>query len=470
MQTQRALFLVMCLNLPLAAEVDDARWERFQIAHLNDDSTFRIEDKSRQIAWSFTVAAEAVAGAVLDGESTEFVSINQDEAAEKVRYARRVYEHLEISGLPKLKGDSVFGMEFDNGARIISLPSRPPRGKAKFNIVLDEFAHVMHDREIYTAALPIISRGGRMRVGSSPMGATGMHWEISQEELRDFPGFVRVKTPWWLVDGFCAAPSAGAHSMPTAERVERFGNVRIQDIYANMLLDDFQQEYECVYVDEVVSFFPWSLIRKNEDDKLLSYKFSDPDDVEQVARTMKEQIAAGKIEPVLTGGVDVGRKRHLTEIALVGVAGPLSPLRLMVSLDRVPFDDQEQLIRHLLRVLPIQAMLIDQNGIGMHLAENLAADTIAEGVDFTNPSKQDWATATKIGMERQQTPIPKDRALAYQIHSVKKRVTAAKHNVFDTEKNEKHHADKFWAWSLALAAAEDYQDRPSWGAAPGERR
>jgi phage FluMu gp28-like protein len=142
----------------------------------------------------------------------------------------------------------------------------------------------------------------------------------------------------------------------------------------------------------------------------------------------------------------------------------------MVSLDRVAFDAQEQLIRHLLRVLPVQALLIDQNGIGMHLAENLAADTVAEGVDFTNASKQDWATAAKIKMERTQTPLPKDRDLAYQIHSVKKKITAAKHNVFDTEKNEKHHADKFWAWALALAAADDYQDRPTWGTAPGVRR
>jgi hypothetical protein len=32
-------------------------------------------------------------------------------------------------------------------------------------------------------------------------------------------------------------------------------------------------------------------------------------------------------------------------------------------------------------------------------------------------------------------------------------VTAAKNLVFDTTRNEKHHADKFWAWVLALTAA-----------------
>ena len=46
-----------------------------------------------------------------------------------------------------------------------------------------------------------------------------------------------------------------------------------------------------------------------------------------------------------------------------------------------------------------------------------------------------------------------DRNLAYQLHSIKKPVTEAKNNRFDTERNEKHHADKFWAWALAVWAS-----------------
>ena len=460
--TERAEFLVDCLNLPEAAEVDDAKWERFQINHLNDTGTFRIEDKSRQIAWSFTVAAESVACALLDEESTIFVSINQDEAGEKIRYARRVYNNLEIADLPKLTKDTILGLEFDNGARILSLPSREPRGKAQFNVVLDEFAHVQHDRQIYGAALPIISRGGRMRVGSSPMGAGGMFWEISQQELRSFPGFTRVQTPWWEVAGFCGAIPTNPQSMSTLERVEQFGNERIRVIFENMLLDDFQQEYECLFVDEATSFFTWELIRQNQTDMLLYHKVTNPTDIERVAREMKGQIAAGQMGPVLVGGVDIGRKKHLTEVMLID-AGSITPIRLMVSLDRQPFKTQEWVLRHLMDILPISAMLIDQNGIGMNLAENLAEDTVAEGVTFTNQLKHLWAAELKIRMEKGSVPIPMDRDLAYQIHSVKKMITASKNTVFDTEKNEKHHADKFWALALAVWGAREDQTRPQWG-------
>ena len=189
--TARWQFLLQQLDLPAATGVDTARWEHFQYAHLNDDGTFRIENKSRQIAWSWLASAEGIAEAVLYGTSSAYVSINQDEAAEKIRYAKSVYYAIRGIRLPKLTHDSMLALEFDNGARLLSLPARPPRGKSRFNIYLDEFAHVMYDREIYTAALPIISKGGRLRVGSSPMGASGVFWELYSEAMRRYPGYVR---------------------------------------------------------------------------------------------------------------------------------------------------------------------------------------------------------------------------------------------------------------------------------------
>ena len=46
--------------------------------------------------------------------------------------------------------------------------------------------------------------------------------------------------------------------------------------------------------------------------------------------------------------------------------------------------------------------------------------------------------------------LPLDRDLAYQIHSIRRLKTASgTKNKYDTEGNEKHHADKFWALALA---------------------
>ncbi len=173
--------------------------------------------------------------------------------------------------------------------------------------------------------------------------------------------------------------------------------------------------------------------------------------IEETAIAVQE----GKIESALAGGMDVGRKRNLSELGFVGKGTTEAcPLRLMISLANVEFDDQEAVVKKAIDVLPVTKLLIDKNGIGMQLAENMEKVTgKAEGVDFTNATKELWAVELKVRMQRAQVPIPLIRDLSYQIHSIKKKYTAAKNAVFDTKANEKHHADKFWMLALAVWAS-----------------
>jgi phage FluMu gp28-like protein len=108
-----------------------------------------------------------------------------------------------------------------------------------------------------------------------------------------------------------------------------------------------------------------------------------------------------------------------------------------------------------LQSLPVTRFLIDKNGIGMQLAEKMSKHPNAEGVDFTNITKELWAVEAKLRFQRAEIPIPLERDLMYQIHSIRKTVTAAKNSVYDTEKNEKHHADMFWALALGLWAGKN---------------
>lgn len=465
-RTERCRFLVENLNLPAATGVDDARWEHFQLAYLNDPGTFRIDNKSRQIAFSFISAAGAVADAVLDGESTVFVSINLDEAKEKIRYSRAVFENLEIGGLARPRQpDNQLMIEFDNGARLISHASKAPRGKARMNVVLDEFAHVQHDRQIYTGALPVISKGGRLRMGSSPMGASGVFWEVFTEAMQKYPGYTRKSTPWWEARAFCTNVREArrlAPSMETFARVELFGNDRIKAIFANVPLEDFQQEYEAMFVDEVTAWISWEEIKANQlkgeglECALATARGKDVTAAFEAIERIQRAIHEGRVEKALAAGMDVGRTRNASELYFVGLSTTNDmPLRLALTLDNVDFDDQLAVIVKALSSLPVTKLLIDQNGIGRNLAESAAKKfpVKAEGVDFTNGTKQVWATDLKTLMQQRRVPLPSDRDVAYQIHSVKRRVTAAKNLVFDTERNEKHHADKFWALALACNGA-----------------
>lgn len=461
--TARCEFLVDNLDLVEASGVEDAKWENFQISHLCDDGTFRIENKSRQIAWSWLIAAESVANAVLDGVSSAFISINLDESMNKIRYAKRILGAFDIGGLPSVERETLTEIEFDNGARIVSLTSTPPRGLSRFWIYPDEFAHVRQDKEIYTALVPIIAKGGKLRVGSSPMGASGTFWEIDSQSMRPYPGYTRKRTPWWEVKAFCLNVKEAfklASLMPTDHRVELFGNERIKAIFANVPIEDFQQEFECAYVDESSSWITWDEIKAVQDAslncRLVKARESLTSAIDEAVTALSDERRLAKVEDGFAVGVDIGRTRDATEIYILGVSPTgVHPLRLTITLERMPFADQELVLASVLSKLPIIKMYIDQSGIGRNLAENINKrfGSRAEGVDFTNNTKTMWATDAKMAFQNRNLLLPVDKDMAYQIHSIKKMVTGNKSLVFDTASNEKHHADKFWALALGLSAA-----------------
>lgn len=462
----KALFAVQHINLEEAAQITGATWEPFQIHMLNNTSRFDIYAKARQIAWSFTAALDAVVDSILyENTPHVFVSINQDEAAEKIRYAKAVIEATDPHRRPSLIRDSLTQLEFSNGSRLLSHPCRPPRGKPRARIYYDEMAHYQEglDREVYRAGLPAtVKGGGYIRIGSSPLGARGLFWEIMTEGIRKYPGYDghRWIIPWWHVRYLCndvPAALAQAPTLATEDRVRTFGTGPLIEIYENMFLEDFQQEYECSWIDEATAWISWENIKANQDQDLVYWHAKNTRRARRYLAQVLEAIGKNEIEGVMSGGIDIGRKKDLTELVVVGKSTTGSrPLRFMVSLDRVEYDEQQALFTEIINALPLTKVLVDETGLGSQLAENLRRDTsgVAEGVMFTQPNKEIWAVETRIQAERVQTPIPPDRELAYQIHSLKRKMSATKHATFDVERNEKHHADKFWAWALALYAAQ----------------
>ena len=462
--SDRLAFLIEYLDLPEATGDPEAAWQPFQATYLTNLPLLSIDLKARQVGWSWTAAAEAVAEGVLEKRHTSiFVSINQIEAKEKIRYARQIIEALDDDVRPRLLADNTTDLEFANGSRLISHPCRPVRGKAKATVYLDEFAHYPKDRQIYTAALPVTTRGGRIRIGSSPVGASGLFWEIFAQKMRAYPGYVRRRIPWWVVAGLSQDPGEAKQAAPallTEERVRRFGTPRLVTIFENMPSDDFQQEYECAYMDEQEAWISWEVIKRNQEEaqaEKLWYRQAKT--VERAMAAIEEvalAVRAGQVEQALAGGMDIGRKKDLTEITFVG-KGTTShlPYRAGISLSGIPFDDQRSVATQALEKLPVTHLLIDKSGLGMQIAEELAKrfPGKAEGVDFTNATKELWAVELKVRMQRGEVPIPLDRDLSYQIHSLKRKVTMAKNAVFDTAGNEKHHADKFWSLALAVWAA-----------------
>ena len=419
--------------------------ESYQVAFLRDRSAFRWVTKSRQVGFSFVMALEALARCQLrENYTAVFVSYNMDDAKEKVLLARQIYDELPSAHRKKLVVDTKSELEFESNSsrktvsRIVSVPSKAPRGKHG-DVYLDELAHIVNDREVFTGSSPLVLRAGGQLTGcSTPLGRRGVFWEVATQETREYPNYSRRIVPWWLCRSFCAEPAKAvqeAHKLTTEEMVSRFGLPSIAQQLETLGLEDFEQEFCARFVDETASWYPYDLILANtSDDVVLAQDFTDI------------PVPTGR----LVAGFDVGRTRDFSELAIFEQQGERFICRMLKSYEDVPFARQESELRRLLNLLPIARLSIDNSGIGMNLAENLAADfpqVVRE--NFTAEAKERWATDFKILLQKRLVDLPKDRGLVSQIHSIKRRVLASGNVSFEAERTARGgHADRYWAVAI----------------------
>jgi hypothetical protein len=420
--------------------------DAYQIAFLDSRSRFRWVTKSRQVGFSFLMSLEALARCHLrENHTTVFVSYNLEEAKDRILLARQVFEDLPLAYQKKLVVDSKTELVFESNSagrkvsRIISVPSKAPRGK-RGDVYLDELAHYVSDREVYRGSTALILRSqGQLTGCSSPLGRRGIFWEIATEEIRKYPHHARQLVPWWLCRFFCLDTARAAREAPemtTEERVERFGRPAVVEQFESLALDDFQQELEAKFVDESYSYYPYDLILPNTSEEVVL-----AEDFEDVPEPRGRIVA----------GFDVGRTRDRSELAVFEEIEGRFTCRMLRSFAETPFAEQEATLRRMLEVLPVSRLSIDQSGIGMPLAENLARDypQVARET-FTNESKERWATEFKILLQRRDVALPRQRDVIAQIHSIKKRVLGSGKVAFDAERSSKGgHADQFWAIALA---------------------
>lgn len=426
---------------------DPLKLEAYQMGFLMNRAGFRSVEKSRQTGYSFVFAIESLARSHLRPTHTSvFVSYNLVDAKEKITYCKQLHEELPLEYQKKQVIDSKLELGFRSNSsggrisRIISNPSRAPRGKHG-DIYLDELAHCANDREIYKGSTALILRsGGQLTVCSSPLGRRGVFWEIAREETRAYKAYNRQSVPWWICRAFCRdTKTAGrlAGELETQVRVERFGTNKIIEQFESLPIEDFQQEFEVLYCDETLTFFPYELILRNAT--------IDPADLATDFAELNN--CAGR----LVCGFDVGRKKDLSELVVFEQVDDRYKCRLIRSYKQARFVTQEADLRALLTLAPVARLSIDQSSIGMQLAENLAAEFpgVVVPETFSNERKELWCTDFKIGLQRDRITLPRDRDLIAQIHSIRKEVTPSGRVTFDAARDSSGHADRFWACALA---------------------
>ncbi len=465
----------------------DIELDFWQDDFIKNRSRFICLLKSRQTGFSFIVSAKGLVKA-LDPARTkytkQFVSYNEDDAQEKIRYAREFYESIPNKYKKRLVRESTTMLEFEDiggktTSRLISLPCRPPRGK-NGDVCLDEYAIYLPrlSKEIYTAASFCTLRRGCIEVGSTPLGTIGKFYEICTDREK-YASFDRYFIPWWYAKVMCKDVKQAvqlAKNMNTEERVYTFGTDRLIALYENSTIEDFQQECECTFIDSSSSYISLELIyantpgRREED---IPANIDNDDEYFEAKRDVEVKVFKDADELVLNYnpdihgkplfmGADIGRTHDATSFYIIGNHNEKKRSVLRIELRNTTFDVQKNIYRKLMNQLPIYRSCIDMGGIGRDLAETLHNEygERVEPFAFTMQSKEVLAMAVKTGLERNEFELENDREFHAQIHSIKRTPSSGGSFRYDAERNEKGHADSFWAWALANHAATAIDSAP----------
>jgi phage FluMu gp28-like protein len=444
---------------------EQLEFDNFQLRFLACRQRFRSLLKARQIGYSFVMAAEMLARSHLNQRYTAIcVSFNLDDAKEKVSLIKLLHDELPLGYQKRLCIDSktVVGFESRDSKRkvavIQSLPSKAPRGKSG-DCYIDEFAFCLNDRAIYTGASSLTIRSkGQLTIGSTPFGQRGKFYELHEGKAEGSAMYWRMDIPWWLCKQFCRdVPGAAkfAPTLPTAERVARFGTRDLLDVFGANTEDDFKQEYELEFQDERVAYFNAQIVlaccHKDAGEK-------DDRDTIKTFETIEELAAAADDLGPLYAGFDVGRTKHPSELWVLEERGNGFVERFQKGWTDLPFQAQFRILDHLLEQIPqIRAFRGDATGMGKQLLEDLRKKhgPKVEEWTFTNQIKADLAANLKILFEGRLLELVKTRSILNQLGSIRQKITEVGNVTFDVAKggggkDNKHHGDKVWA--LALAA------------------
>ena len=397
-------------------------YQRKLIKILKDHNKIII-NKSRQIGISYWFALYSLLYA-LKGETVLIVSPSERQSKHFLSYSKiflnlireRIPEHKDLE--IKLEEETKTTLFFKSGGRLMSLPNSPNsvRGVRADLIVFDEHAHFLcgTDKEMMEAILPSISRGGKLILISTPYGEGNEFYNIwiKAEKM----GFKTVLINW-----------------------KECPDLNIKEIREVFDDDNFGREYDNRFLGDSTSVFSYKLINTCVNQELIY----DP------APIRNSEVFVG---------MDVGRHKDLSVVAIVERKGEKLILRDLKTWRNVPFTKQKNDLIEILTRYEIINLNIDKNGLGEQLAEELN-EMFPEVVNpfvFSNQSKQNLVVNLKKAFEDKTIEIPDDSFLINSIHQIQRSKTQGTGYVrYDAEvSKETGHADAFWALALAVIATK----------------
>jgi phage FluMu gp28-like protein len=441
----------------------------YQQAWIEDSSSLKIIEKSRQIGLTYADAFDSVLKASHRHKPADVWVSSRDEATARLylQHCKRWAQALDL-GAREL-GEQIIHQEkdlkaqvlsFNTGCCIYSHSSTPDALASRTgHVKLDEFALHKDQRELFRVAKGCTQWGYQLAILSTHRGPATVFNEMLRKikEQGNPMGFSHHRVTLDDAVNQGLVERINVVSGRNESRQAFLQRIRTE------CLDEEQwlQEYCCQPTDDSTAFITWEMITACEVPNCLkpfSYLTDDDDD-----RRDRDEVRSspsphggegrGEVGPLYVG-VDVARKHDLCVIDVCEKIGDVCWDRLRVELRDTPFAQIEEELFRILKLPGVKRCCIDATGLGMQLAERAKArfGWKVEPITFTSTLKEQIAFALRNAFEDRKLRIPPDPALRADLRGIKKCVTAAGNIRFMAE-GEDSHCDRFWAKALRHHAA-----------------
>jgi phage FluMu gp28-like protein len=416
---------------------------QYEKAFIAAQSRLKAWLKSRQIGGTTTATLDMVLHVIRTGQDWHTMSRSQRQAKsllrKTARHIRAINRYNDAAGEQPIVRESDIGTEtirFLNGGTITAVPCDPDTTVGETtNWLIDEFALFPNSEQTFAIIKPSIMHGLRMSIIFTPRGRDNMAFRLWDGRFSEHRGWSWHRTTLQdaIADGLVVYDAAG-----TPIDYQTFADAEILEIGEDM----FGQEHCCVFSDELLSLLSWKLVIACQSSKLDARKTTTQ------LRTLGHDLYVG---------VDIGRRHDMTVITALSRTGDEYSVEYLQELRNTPFDAQEAIIQELLDTNCVAAMRIDEQGIGLPLADHFSMKypLTAAGTPFTSPMKARIGGLVRSTMEAGQLWIPDDVELARDLVSVQKTISATGAIQLSAPRTHGSHADRFWSMGLALLAGSE---------------
>lgn len=436
----------------------------YQQRWLQDDARQKVAEKSRRIGWTYVEAYEDMRDAAkADGMDVWFSSADLSAAREYIKYVEMWSKAANI--VAKDLGEIVvqddgqnsitaFAVEYANGKRVNALSSNPKGFRSKGGkVVLDEYSFHEQADEMWRAAAPSVLWGYPIRVFSSHNGKDTRFNRLVEEAKQ--PGSK------WSLHSVTIMDALNDGLLEKILRLDRMATPEERDEFlasCRSIAGDeetFQQEFMVNPMDGTTAYIGHALYDANVGTEVPEPLVLRGEDLHQIPLDQYLPLLAfTRTGGRLFLGVDIGRRRDLTVLWLLEETGGRLVTRAVVELHVVKFRYQFAWLKHLLPL--VERCEIDESSLGMQLAEDAQDDFGEEKVTkvaFTEQAKRDMAVGVKNVMEDAGARLPSTAVVKADFRKIRRVVSPSGNVLFKGERDADGHADRFWAFALAVRAA-----------------